>query len=48
MHLMRMSLGGIPPFDEPVRLKFDERVNLSYRSERLRTLSTILSVLADR
>ncbi len=28
MHLTRMRFGGIPPFTEPVELKFDERVNL--------------------
>ena len=28
MHLTRMSIGGVPPFTEPVRLKFDERVNV--------------------
>ena len=47
MHLMRMSLGGIPPFDEPVRLKFDERANLLV-GPNASGKSTILSVLADR
>ena len=47
MHLMRMSLGGIPPFDEPVRLKFDERVNLLV-GPNASGKSTILLVLADR
>ena len=28
MHLTRMRFGGVPPFTEPVELKFDKRVNL--------------------
>ena len=28
MHLIRMRLGGIPPFTEPVEFEFDERVNV--------------------
>ena len=28
MHLTRMRFGGVPPFTEPVELRFDERVNL--------------------
>ncbi len=47
MHLMRMSLGGIPPFTEPIQLKFDERVNL-FIGPNASGKSTILLVLADR
>ena len=28
MHLTRMSLGGVPPFTQPIQLNFDERVNI--------------------
>ena len=28
MHIMKMTIGGIPPFTEPVDFEFDERVNL--------------------
>ena len=28
MHLTRMRFGGVPPFTEPIELRFDERVNL--------------------
>ncbi len=28
MHLTRMRFGGVPPFAEPVEVRFDERVNL--------------------
>ncbi len=28
MHLTRMSYGGVPPFTEPIKLQFDERVNI--------------------
>ena len=47
MHLMRMNLGGIPPFTEPIQLKFDERVNL-FVGPNASGKSTILLVLADR
>ena len=46
MHLMRMNLGGIPPFTEPIQLKFDERVNL-FIGPNASGKSTILLVLAD-
>ena len=46
MHLMRMSLGGIPPFTEPIKLKFDERVNV-FLGPNASGKSTILLVLAD-
>ena len=47
MHLMRMRLGGIPPLAEPIKLKFDERVNL-FIGPNASGKSTILMVLADR
>lgn len=46
MHLMRMSLGGIPPFTEPIQLKFDERVNL-FIGPNASGKSTILLALSD-
>ena len=46
MHLMRMSLGGVPPFTEPIKLKFDERVNV-FVGPNASGKSTILLVLAD-
>ena len=46
MHLMRMNLGGIPPFTEPIQLKFDERVNL-FIGPNASGKTTILLVLAD-
>ena len=46
MHLVRMSLGGIPPFTEPINLRFDERVNL-FIGPNASGKSTILLVLAD-
>ena len=47
MHLMRMNLGGIPPFTDPIKLKFDERVNLLI-GPNASGKSTILLVLGDR
>ena len=46
MHLTRMSLGRVPPFTEPVKLKFDERVNL-FVGPNASGKSTILTMLAD-
>ena len=46
MHLVRMSLGGVPPFTEPIRLKFDERVNVLI-GPNASGKSTILLMLAD-
>ena len=46
MHLMRMNLGGIPPFTEPIQLKFDERVNVLV-GPNASGKTTILLVLAD-
>ena len=46
MHLMRMNLGGIPPFTTPINLKFDEQVNL-FIGPNASGKSTILLVLAD-
>ena len=47
MHLMRMHLGGIPPFTDPIRLSLDEKVNL-FIGPNASGKSTILLVLADR
>ncbi len=47
MHLVRMNLGGIPPFTDPIKLKFDERVNLLI-GPNASGKSTILLVLGDR
>ena len=46
MHLVRMSLGGVPPFTEPIKLKFDERVNV-FLGPNASGKSTILMMLAD-
>ena len=46
MHLMRMNLGGIPPFTDSIRLKFDEHVNV-FIGPNASGKSTILLVLAD-
>ena len=46
MHLMRMNLGGIPPFTEPIQLKFDERVNL-FIGPNASGKTTVLLVLSD-
>lgn len=46
MHLVRMNLDGIPPFTDPIRLKFDERVNV-FIGPNASGKSTILLVLAD-
>lgn len=46
MHLMRMSLSGVPPFTEPIKVKFDERVNV-FIGQNASGKSTILLMLAD-
>ena len=46
MHLTRMNLGGVPPFTEPIRLKFDERVNV-FVGPNASGKSTILTMLAE-
>ena len=46
MHLKRMNLGGIPPFTEPIKIKFDEKVNL-FIGPNASGKSTILAVIAD-
>ena len=46
MHLKRMNLGGIPPFTDPIRVSFDERVNL-FIGPNASGKSTILLVLGD-
>ena len=47
MHLKKMNLGGIPPFTEAIKLKFDEQVNVLI-GPNATGKSTILLVLADR
>ena len=47
MHLMRISLDGVPPFTEPIQLKFDEQVSV-FIGPNASGKSTILAVLADR
>ena len=46
MHLTSMSLGGVPPFTELIKLKFDERVNL-FVGPNASGKSTILTILSD-
>ena len=46
MHLVRMSLCGVPPFTEPVTFKFDERVNV-FVGPNASGKSTVLQMLAD-
>ncbi len=46
MHLVRMSLGGVPPFTERVTFKFDERVNV-FIGPNASGKSTVLQMLAD-
>ena len=46
MHLTRMNLGGVPPFTEPIRLKFDQRVNV-FVGPNASGKSTILTMLAE-
>ena len=46
MHLIRINLGGIPPFTDPIKLKFDDRVNV-FLGPNASGKSTILLVLAD-
>ena len=45
MHLTGIKLGGVPPFTEPIRLRFDERVNV-FIGPNASGKSTILMVLA--
>ena len=46
MHLKRMNLGGIPPFTDPIRVSFDDRVNL-FIGPNASGKSTILMMLAN-
>ena len=46
MNLVRMNLGGVPPITEPIKLKFDERVNVLI-GPNASGKSTILLMLAD-
>ena len=47
MHLVRMRLGGVPPFMDPITLKFDERVNV-FIGPNASGKSTVLQALAER
>ena len=46
MHLTRIKLGGVPPFTQPIVLRFDERVNV-FIGPNASGKSTILLMLAD-
>ena len=51
MQLTRMRFGGVPPFTEPVELRFDERVNLfvgANATGKSRLLSEIDEYFNDR
>ena len=51
MQLTRMRFGGVPPFTEPVELRFDERVNLfvgANATGKSRLLSEIDDCLNDK
>ena len=51
MHLTSMRFGGVPPFTEPVELRFDERVNLfvgANATGKSRLLSEIDEYFNDR
>ena len=45
MHLVRMRLGDVPPFTEPVTFKFDQRVNV-FVGPNASGKSTVLQMLA--
>ena len=47
MHLTGIKLGNIPPFTDPIRLKFDERVNV-FIGPNASGKSTLLQVLAGQ
>ena len=46
MHLTGIRLGGVPPFTEPIILRFDERVNV-FIGPNASGKSTLLSLIAD-
>ena len=46
MHIVRMSLGGVPPFTDPIVLKFDEQVNV-FIGPNASGKSTILMMMSD-
>ena len=46
MHLTGIKLGGIPPFTDPITLRFDERVNV-FIGPNASGKSTLLQMLAD-
>ncbi len=51
MHLTKMRFGGVPPFTDPVELRFDERVNLfvgANASGKSRLLSEIDEYFNDK
>ena len=47
MHLTGIKLGGIPPFTDPITLRFDERVNV-FIGPNASGKSTLLQVLAGQ
>ena len=47
MHLTRMRFGGVPPFTEPVELRFDERANL-FVGPNATGKSRLLSAIDER
>ena len=47
MHLTRIRLGGVPPFTEPIDLKFDPRINV-FIGPNASGKSTLLQAIAER
>ena len=47
MHLTGIKLGGVPPFTDPITLRFDERVNV-FIGPNASGKSTLLQVLASQ
>ena len=47
MHLTRIRLGGVPPFTEPIELKFDEHVNV-FTGANATGKSKLLAAIDDR
>ena len=47
MHLTRIRLGGVPPFTEPIDLKFDPQVNV-FIGPNASGKSTLLQAIAER
>ncbi len=46
MHLTGIQLGGVPPFTDPIRLRFDERVNV-FIGPNASGKSTLIMMLID-